>query len=146
MPLHAAKCCDAASSRFDGGDSSAHTLPAHTHTLSHTHSINHDHGSERFWTNGVGNHAHAQYVTANPNSGGPYTRQDWDGDFNGLSAYYQMDTGGGGAHDHYVDVNLGNFGGTSGGASNETTSSVGSGTAFDIRPKYFNVVYVMRVS
>lgn len=122
-------------------------LPAHTHTLSHTHSINHDHGSERFWTNWVGAHTHAQYVTANPNGGGPYnTRMDYDGDYNGLGAYYQLETGGSGAHDHYVDVNLGNFGGTSGGASNETTSSVGSGTAFDIRPKYFNVVYVMRVS
>jgi hypothetical protein len=135
-------------------------LPAHTHTMththgmSHTHTINHDHGSERFWTSGVGNHTHAQYVLANENTGGPYnSRKDYDADFNGMFAYYQLETGANGAHDHYVDVNLSNFAGTSGGssisdtgaASNSTTSSTGTGSAFDIRPKYFNVVYVMRV-
>lgn len=121
-------------------------LPAHDHVMSHTHTINHDHGSERFWTNGVGNHSHAQYVLANENTGGPHnSRKDYIGDYNGMHAYYQCETGGGGAHDHYVDVNLSNFGGTSGSSSSSLTANTGSGTAFDIRPKYFNVVYVMRV-
>ena len=38
-------------------------------------------------------HNHTQYVTANKNSGGTASRQDWDIDTTGLSLYPQCDTG-----------------------------------------------------
>lgn len=116
-------------------------LPAHSHTMAHTHSINHDHGAVN--TSGVGDHSHQQYVTANPGSGPYNTRMDWNQDANNLQIYTQVNTGGAGAHSH--SVNLPNFTGTSGGSSAASTGNTGSATAFDIRPKYFNVVYVMRV-
>lgn len=116
-------------------------LPAHNHTMAHTHSINHDHGSVS--TSGVGNHSHQQYITANPGAGPYNTRQDYDLDANNLQIYTHVQTGGAGAHSHTVD--LPNFTGTSGDSSAASTGNTGSATAFDIRPKYFNVVYVMRV-
>lgn len=49
-------------------------------------------------------HSHGQHVTANPGSGGPAYRQDYGGDFSGLSGYPQgistAEEGWGGAHNH----------------------------------------------
>ena len=125
-------------------------LPAHTHTMAHTHSIDHDHGS--VGTSSAGSHSHwiiydygtgaNQYLTWNggPGSlGGPEISQTLSPADN--NTVVKTDTQG--IHTHSVD--LPNFTGTSGAASNSTTSSAGSGTGFDIRPKYFNVVYLMRV-
>ncbi len=122
-------------------------LPAHTHTMvhthgmSHTHSIAHDHGSVT--TSGdsvlIGGFENAQGGGGSSNYN---TLTDWNN-----RAYQRVSN----THSHTVD--LPNFTGTSGSssisdtdaASNSTTSSTGTGSAFDIRPKYFNVVYVMRV-
>lgn len=50
------------------------------------------------------NHAHEQYVTANPGSGGHGIRRDWDEDANGLSTYPQgcstSSVGGGNSHNN----------------------------------------------
>jgi len=110
-------------------------LPAHTHTMTHTHSIDHDHGSVN--TNTTGAHTHnVSYVLL---LGGSVQMPQPDG----ANAAWTQPTSSAGDHSHSVD--LPNFTGTSGAASNSTTSSVGSGTAFDIRPQYFGVVYLMRV-
>lgn len=117
-------------------------LPAHNHGMSHTHSINHDHGN--FTTASGGSHSHPYNINI----------QHGDGAFvSGESLTSGLQLGGrrrytdnteSVAHAHDIDVP--NFTGTSGGSSISVTDNTGSGTAFDIRPKYFNVVYVMRVS
>ena len=52
------------------------------------------------------NHSHAQYVTANPGTGGPGIRRDWDEDASGLSRYPQGsntgDCGGNQGHGHAI--------------------------------------------
>jgi microcystin-dependent protein len=96
-------------------------LPAHTHSIDHNHA--------NATTTSAGAHTHDipytflyQGTAIYPQTAG-----------NGLS--YNGSTASAGAHTH--DIDLPNFTGTSG--------SVGSGTAFDIRPQYFGVVYLMRV-
>ena len=117
---------------LQGSSSVAGTGGANTKTLAtaelpaHTHSIEHDHGAVS--TNTVGAHQHNVNALA----------------FTGFYAFASGPTGNvtsgvatDSAGDHAHTVDLPNFTGTSG--------SAGSGTAFDIRPKYFNVVYLMRV-
>lgn len=125
-------------------------LPAHTHTMAHTHSIEHDHESAT--TNLAGFHSHS---IVNPYNSGVNGYLTWNGGPGTLGGpelstvlsptdnAFMVGTDAAPSHAHTVD--LSNFTGTSGAASNATTSSVGSGTAFDIRPQYFNVVYLMRV-
>lgn len=49
----------------------------------------------------VGDHVHAQFVSANPNTGGSANRVDFDGDVSRASAYSQgINTGGAGGHNH----------------------------------------------
>lgn len=125
-------------------------MPAHTHTMehthgmSHTHSINHNHGAVT--SGGGGSHSHTFTYKGNDYFIGA-------GGFGALNnTNITATTSTVGNHTHSID--LPNYTGTSGAAStsntgaasNSTTSSTGSGTAFDIRPQYFNVVYVMRVS
>jgi len=126
-----------------------HTM-AHTHGMSHTHSINHDHGS--FNTSTSGHHSHPYTVNIQHSDGSIVGSESLTSGLQvgGRRRYSDStDTVG---HLHPIDVP--NYTGTSGAAStsstgaasNSTTSSTGSGTSFDIRPQYFNVVYVMRVS
>jgi hypothetical protein len=125
-------------------------LPAHTHTMAHVHSIEHNHGSAD--TGYAGTHSHwIIYDYGTP----PNNYLTWNGGPGALggpelsTVYSPIDnntvvkTDSQGSHYHSVD--LPNFTGNSGAASNSTTSSVGSGTSFDIRPQYFGVVYLMRV-
>lgn len=116
-------------------------LPAHSHTMAHTHSINHDHA--QFTTSVGGAHNHIFHVNI----------QHGDGTYvSGESTTAGLQRGGRRRYvdstdwsDHRHDINVPNYTGTSGGSSAASTGNTGSGTAFDIRPKYFNVVYVMRV-
>ena len=111
-----------------GGTGGANTKTLTTTELpAHTHSIEHDHGSVS--TNTTGAHSHDISYTYTVT--GPITIPQAVG--SAVNATVQ--TGSAGNHAHTVD--LPNFTGTSG--------SAGSGTGFDIRPKYFNVVYLMRV-
>ena len=122
---------------------STSNLPAHTHSSgtlggstnsagSHTHS-----GT----TNTTGSHTHTQNMGRNdgPSSGSTnYSAYDVGVSING----YQTDAAGdhshtlnvnsGGAHTHTVDVNSG------------STGSAGSGTAFNIIPKYYALAYIMK--
>jgi microcystin-dependent protein len=108
-------------------------LPAHNHGMSHTHSINHDH-------TGSGSHAHNLDFLANVGSNwlGWLVNDNEPNRNHAVQNITRVSTA--------SNVDLDNFTGTSGGSSISVTDNTGSGTAFDIRPKYFNVVYVMRVS
>ena len=125
---------------LQGSTSSGTTGGANTVTLAianlpaHTHSIEHDHAAFTSDSGGV-DHTHTF---------GPLLRDTAFGDNNmpprGSNSPISGNTttSGASAFLHTHSINIPNFTGTSG--------STGSGTAFDIRPKYFNVVYVMRVS
>ena len=128
---------------LQGSSSVAGTGGANTKTLAtaelpaHTHSIEHDHGAVS--TNTVGAHQHNIIVppglTGNVNDSGSGAFDVFFNTTLGTAGTTDVLTTSAGDHAHTVD--LPNFTGTSG--------SAGSGTAFDIRPKYFNVVYLMRV-
>jgi microcystin-dependent protein len=133
-------------SRFLQGSSSVGgTGGANSKTLAtaelpaHTHSIEHDHGSVN--TNTTGAHQHnilnSSAFPGNIDDGAGGSSFDVynNATFGGNASGIDMITTSNGNHFHTVD--LPNFTGTSG--------SVGSGTAFDIRPQYFGVVYLMRV-
>jgi hypothetical protein len=155
-PLLTGTLPDLSDERFiQGSTASGTTGGANTKTLtttelpSHTHSINHDHGA--FDTASGGAHTHTITDPGHFHSIGPLFRDSGLGDNNTpprgsnspIQGFTNTDSKTTGisinstnsAHVHSIDVP--NFTGTSG--------STGSGTAFDIRPKYFNVVYVMRV-
>jgi microcystin-dependent protein len=135
-----------------------HTLNNHTHTLAHTHSIDHNHASAS--TNSAGSHNHDapgsdDFLIFQGNSWIPHF--NFDAESQGSSSYGAFahnnyptqqiypstSTTSDGSHSHTLD--LPNHTGTSGGASSTTTSaasgntsSVGSGTAFNILPPYIN--------
>lgn len=124
---------------LQGSTSSGTTGGANTVTLAianlpaHNHSIDHDHVSAT--TSSAGDHAHSTNTGFQVYGGSGGEGMTFGPSYSGPNQY-NPNTSTAGAHTHTVD--LPNFTGTSG--------STGSGTAFDIRPKYFNVVYVMRVS
>ncbi len=152
--------------RFLQGSTSSGTVGgANTVTLvtanlpAHSHSINHDHAS---FTITGGSHSHGISDPGHAHNHGVDTTQGYAvgtpisatsgaggfdaGEFSDrapnlwASGFIRAGSTGisvqtNSSHSHTVDVP--NFTGTSG--------NTGSATAFDIRPKYFNVVYVMRV-
>lgn len=97
-------------------------LPAHQHTIpNHNHNLT-----------GVGDHTHAQVVTAAV--GGPGVRSDFAGD-NASSAFPQgVNTGAAGAHNHSTQSDGG------GGA----TSNTGGGAAMENRPPFYAVVRIIK--
>lgn len=121
---------------LQGSSSVAGTGGANTKTLTttelpaHTHSINHDHGAVS--TSTAGSHSHGTNIYTNNILGGPLGPFP-NASLVDISSVIQTSMAG----DHTHSVDLPNFTGASG--------SAGSGTGFDIRPKYFNVVYLMRV-
>jgi hypothetical protein len=138
-PLLTGTLPDLSDERFiQGSTASGTTGGANTKTLtttelpSHTHSINHDHDSVT--TSSAGNHEHSTNTGHQFDGGSGGTGFTVGPTYNGGNRF-NPNTSTAGAHTHTVD--LPNFTGTSG--------STGTGSAFDIRPKYFNVVYVMRV-
>jgi hypothetical protein len=126
-------------------------LPAHTHTMAHTHGIDHDHPNAS--TGSSGDHDHRilspfggagnEYLSWNTGPDNNYAGPELNATNSPPDNFSLVRTEYLGSHTHSLD--LPNFTGTSGAASNSTTSPVGSGTSFDIRPQYFNVVYLMRV-
>ena len=124
---------------LQGSTSSGTTGGANTVTLAianlpaHTHGIDHNHASAS--TSSAGSHQHSTNTGFQVYVGGGGVGITFGDSYAGINQYNPV-TSSAGNHDHTID--LPNFTGTSG--------STGSGTAFDIRPKYFNVVYVMRVS
>lgn len=139
-----------AGSTYDVGDADGGTatltednMPAHTHssgTLGGTAQSNGSHGHTGN-TNTTGSHQHQQNMGAvKASSGGTqWTAYDTADGVNG----YMTDAAGNhahtlninhnGAHTHTVDVNSGD------------TGSNGSGTAFDIIPKYYALAYIMKL-
>lgn len=117
-------------------------LPAHDHGMSHTHSIDHDHA--QFTTSVGGAHYHSYNANIQHGDGAFVTGESLTSglQMNGRRRYTDSTNW----SDHSHDINVPNYTGTSGGSSISVTGNTGSGNAFDIRPKYFNVVYVMRVS
>jgi len=64
-------------------------------------------------TSNNGDHSHAQYVSANENSGGTGVREDYGADLSGLSRYPQgINTGNAGSHTHTVNGNTATAGTT----------------------------------
>lgn len=138
-------------------------LPEHSHSIDgHKHSIKHKHSNSGTWSDWhnhpivMQNINQAPYApdkipviwntaTGNSNSAeGPYW---W---FDAGFIYYNWDDRPevrletlGDSHSHTVTHNEFVGDSESGGAS--STKNTGSGNAFDIRPKYFNVVYLIRV-
>lgn len=125
----------------------AANMPAHTHTIDHDHpattsttqSVNHTH------TVSDPLHSHAQFVTANPGSGGTGVRLDYDADGAGSQAYSQgVNTGasntgitlGNETASHTHSVDLPNFTGSSG--------SAGSGSAVTIRPRHVGINVILK--
>ncbi len=87
----------------------------------HLHGVN-------LTTSSIGNHSHAQYVTANDHSGGTGIREDWGGDSSGLTRYSQgVNTGDAGAHSHTVNGNT------------ETTGTT------ETRPINYGVNYIIKI-
>ena len=89
-----------------GGTDDA-VVPAHTHTITGTTSGGDHAHTMSLTTSGVGDHSHAQYVTANPGScpGSSIVRTDYTGDVPGGGAcpYDQgWASGAAGAHSHTV--------------------------------------------
>ena len=124
-------------------------LPAHSHTMSHTHGMTHTHTinhNHPFGTTSVnGNHFH----TLSPgysNQGESYAYEDSGSP---AGSTYRTSTTGDHQHTMSIPTHNGSSGSSSisstGASSEASTGNTGSGTAFDIRPKYFNVVYLMRV-
>lgn len=146
-------------------------LPKHSHGMVHKHSISHSHqtggSGTHDGTTSSNTHNHPvemfnvnrgatapekipvlwNTATGNANSAtGPYW---W---FDAGHIYYnwddrpevRLDTAYN-THWHYLYVN--DFSGNSGNPSDSVTATgeTGSGSAFDIRPKYFNVIYLIRV-
>lgn len=96
-----------------------------TSVAPHTHAIDHDHGS--FGATSAGEpqeHYHEMHVAANPGSGGPAYRFDYNFDSSGGFSYPQGIYGGGRSsqHTHGITIDVPNFGGTSGAASAGATS------------------------
>lgn len=150
-----------------------HTM-SHTHTLSHTHSINHNHGSANTSTDGshrhtptssVGNFVGVHYGSTytawrlgTTNSGpanGYKTLAVPNGNSSGFvwGVYpYGRYTEYAGNHNH--SFNMPNYTGTSGGASNTTTSGAstsntgyqGSGDSIDNKPKSRYVKWLVKAS
>lgn len=113
-----------------------------------TVSSDHSHGGT---TAGVGAHTHAQYVTANPGSGPYNTRHDYNYDANGLQTYYQVETGGAGAHSHTFSTGGISANHTHTTAWDGTFSVSGTTTAQTIsgdnetRPLNINVNYIIKI-
>lgn len=109
---------------------------AHTHTgPSHTHPIDHDHGVAA--TSGVGDHTHVYYRTEfNPTMLAAGTVAPAS---NHLGP---VETNGGGAHSHTVD--LPPFGGASGaGGTGSTGSTGGAATNLNLMP-YIGLSFIIR--
>ena len=126
-------------------------MPSHQHgtnvsnaNLSHTHTYHHGHsGSSNF----TGDHFHAytpygQSVSFNNNG----TNQNFllSPSSQGDGAVTYTDTRGGHSHSISADTIYPDTG-SSLGNHNHSISSEGNGTSFDIRPKYINAVYLIRV-
>lgn len=148
-----------------GMQNHTHGIAAHSHTMTHTHSINHQHPKHQSTTNGAhihavtgetttnGNHTHGAAmgnnanvtptIFAGSNSGQVDTRNVlWAGDHS-----HDLNGTAGLAGDHFHEVALPNFVGTSGGSSaantggtaltsgspsNNNTTSTGDGTALNV--------------
>ena len=144
-----------------------HTSTAHTHnTGTHVHNISHNHSG---CACNVGNHGHSIYGPWPPDPHRSTSMSAGGSHYSGTMANdtHRATSGGGGAHAHATTINNcdrasgaccagvvhsctpGNVGACTPGATGSTTpgatGSTGSGTAFDVIPKYLRVVYVMRV-
>jgi microcystin-dependent protein len=110
-----------------------------TSVAPHTHGIDHDHGS--FSATSAGEpqeHYHEMHVAANPGSGGPAYRFDYNYDSSGGFSYPQGIYGGGRSsqHTHATTIDVPNFGGTSGAASAAANSG-------NLQP-YITVNYIIK--
>jgi microcystin-dependent protein len=110
-----------------------------TSVAPHTHGIDHDHGS--FGATSAGEpqeHYHEMHTAANPGSGGPAVRFDYNFDSSGGFGYPQGIYGGGRSsqHTHAITIDVPNFGGTSGAASAAATSG-------NLQP-YITVNYIIK--
>jgi hypothetical protein len=129
---------------------------SHQHTMAHTHSISHNHAIQD--TSTIGDHSHAQYVTAG--IPGPGVRTDYNGDASSSAFPQGINTGNAGGHKHTVD--LPSISATSGPASNSTTTLEGSHnhsipslsvsasytnaspTSFSVLPTYLSTFFIVR--
>jgi hypothetical protein len=126
-------------------------MPSHQHgtnvsntNLSHAHTYHHGHSGSSNFT-GSHSHIYTPYgVSVSYNQGGAgnwlQTGQARTGD----GAATSTDTQGGHSHSITADTIYPDTG-SSLGNHNHSISSEGNGTSFDIRPKYINAVYLMRV-
>ena len=109
-----------------------HTI-SHNHTMAHNHTINHDHANAT--TADAGNHTHDLNRSNEDGTNNNTVRRGAGNDGN-------IGTGGGGVHDHAV--NIPSYTGNSGAASNPTTSApnvpnsgtTGAGAAFTNLPPF----------
>jgi microcystin-dependent protein len=122
------------------GGSKTSTAP-HTHNLSsHTHTINHDHGA---FNTGGGAHQHT--ITTNIDKSSALA--------NGTEAVHLIDiktpalpylvtNSGEGGHEHSIDVP--DFGGTSGGPSNNTSDGSSAGATNGNLQPYFTLKFIIK--
>jgi microcystin-dependent protein len=115
----------------------AASLPTHSHNLnSHTHTINHNHGPTN--TSTAGSHDHVTNFNVQTNTGtGTLQRLAGAGS---TEVNTVMPAGN---HSHSVD--LGTFSGSSGGPSNNSTSTAGIDPTDRNLPPFLGVQYVIRV-
>lgn len=131
---------DLTDSRFLQGSTSSGTIGgsnsvtlATTNLPVHDHTINHSHTSS---TGNNGSHTHniiQRGAAGNANTNSPKRIAVDTTDANGTTLIVESIESAG-DHNHSISIS---YSGSSG--------TTGSGTAFDVRPKYMNVVYVMRV-
>jgi len=121
-------------------------LPSHTHgkgTLGADSAGAHTHGEGTLGADSVGSHTHSynDYYTANQ---GLLTAEGTWGTHWAVGADHARTTGPAGGHSHTVSGST-----ASGGAHPHTisgsTASTGGGTAFDNRPAYYEIAYIMKL-
>tara|TARA_Y100000588_G_C14139520_1_gene875389 strand:- start:402 stop:1322 length:921 start_codon:yes stop_codon:yes gene_type:complete len=151
------------SSTTGGTSLSTAQMPKHSHTMSHTHNIGshtHSMGSHShtqkgtFSTDTTGNHNHGitSYVSTTGRHGASGTSSHRY--FPNDPPYPSANTEGNHSHSVTISGQTGSSSGTTGGsgtlttagASNATTSEVGSGSAHthSIDPPYYSLAYIMR--
>ena len=137
------KTSDDAFGTLKGTGGSKTSTAAHTHSLaSHTHTINHDHGA---FTSGDDSpdHSHTAvfYDTAS-NSGDSAGGQFDTGSDQPTAERYIPTTGASARHQHSIDVP--NFGGSSGGPSDNTSGGSSAGATNGNLQPYFTLKFIIK--
>jgi hypothetical protein len=112
-------------------------LPSHNHSIAHSHDLKHGHTAS---VGGPGTHGHALAEIYANGTGGNQGQYEINAGNDNTAKLFTENSG---SHSHTATV--ADYIGTVSTLSTTLSGSSGSGTAFDIRPLYFNVVYVMRV-